>query len=89
MGGAGEETEEGGEQPLVSREIKRKSSQEAEEEVDKQMMETGDHLERTNRRMRDSMRPVRGGCVEKWRDEAVIEKVREEEVNMSRKNALL
>ena len=49
-------------QPSVSREIKRKSSQEAEEEVDKQMMETGDHLER----MRGSMRPVRGGCVEKW-----------------------
>ena len=58
MGGAGEETEEeGGEQPLVSKEIKRKSSQEDEEEV-----ETGDHLER----MRGSMRPVRGGCVEKW-----------------------
>ena len=35
-------------------------------------METGDHLER----MRDSMRPVRGGCVEKWRDEVAIEKVR-------------
>ena len=53
------------------------------------MMETGDHLERTNRRMRDSMRPVRGGCVEKWRDEAAIEKVTGEEVNMSRKNPLL
>ena len=56
-------------QPSVSREIKRKSSQEAEEEVDKQMMETGDHLER----MRGSMRPVRGGCVGKWRDEVAIE----------------
>ena len=49
-------------QPSVSREIKRKSSQEAVKEVERQMMETGDHLER----MRDSMRPVRGGCVEKW-----------------------
>ena len=72
-------------QPSVSREIKRKSSQEAEEEVDKQMMETGDHLER----MRGSMRPVRGGCVEKWRDEAASEKVTGEGVNMPRKNALL
>ena len=54
------------------------------------MMETGDHLEKmTNARMRDSMRPVRGGCVEKWRDEAAIEKVTEEEVNMPRKNPLL
>ena len=53
------------------------------------MMETGDHLERTNGRMRDSMRPVRGGCGEKLRDEAASEKVTEEGVNMPRKNALL
>ena len=53
-------------------------------------METGDHLEKmTNARMGDSMRPVRGGCEEKWLDGAAIEEVTGEEVNMPRKNAML